>query len=95
MGETLDQALDAMFGDGQSISVTGQQADTAGQGELSAATKAATAAAPTGNMASLLQQAQTHYDRAIAAQRAGDWAAYGKEIDALGAVLNQLRTKRQ
>jgi uncharacterized membrane protein (UPF0182 family) len=39
----------------------------------------------------VLRQAQEHYDRAIAAQRAGDWAAYGREIDQLGAVLKQLR----
>ena len=30
------------------------------------------------------------YEAAIAAQRAGDWAAYGKAIDELGAVLEQL-----
>lgn len=95
MGETLDQALDAMFGNGQSISVTGQAADTLGQGELAAAASKGAAAVPTGNVTSLLQQAQTHYDRAIAAQRAGDWAAYGKEIDALGAVLKQLKARQQ
>jgi uncharacterized membrane protein (UPF0182 family) len=41
-----------------------------------------------------LQEAQQHYDRAIAAQRAGDWATYGREIDALGKVLKQLRPGR-
>jgi uncharacterized membrane protein (UPF0182 family) len=40
-----------------------------------------------------VQQAQSHYDRAIAAQRAGDWASYGKEINALGSVLEQLRSR--
>ena len=30
------------------------------------------------------------YDRAIAAQRAGDWAAYGQAIDELGRVLDRL-----
>jgi uncharacterized membrane protein (UPF0182 family) len=39
----------------------------------------------------LLQEAQQHYDRAISAQRAGDWATYGREIDALGKVLKQMR----
>jgi uncharacterized membrane protein (UPF0182 family) len=42
----------------------------------------------------LLRQAQDHYDRAITAQRAGDWAAYGREIEQLGAVLKQLRSSR-
>jgi uncharacterized membrane protein (UPF0182 family) len=42
----------------------------------------------------LVRQAQQHYDRAIAAQRSGDWATYGREIDQLGAVLTQLRARR-
>ncbi|HEU5478590.1 MAG TPA: hypothetical protein VFU90_02105, partial [Candidatus Tumulicola sp.] len=50
------------------------------------------APAPSAGVASLIEQAQSHYDRAIAAQRAGDWSAYGKQIDSLGAVLTQLRS---
>ena len=49
-------------------------------------------AAVTGATADLLRQAQQHYDRAISAQRAGDWAAYGREIDQLGAALKQLKS---
>ena len=93
MRETLEQALDAMFGNGAAVAVSGQQADTAGVGAPSPA--AGAAPAPSASMASLLQQAQSHYDRAIAAQRAGNWAAYGKEIDALGSVLAQLRSRQQ
>jgi uncharacterized membrane protein (UPF0182 family) len=44
--------------------------------------------------AALLQEAQQHYDRAITAQRAGDWATYGREIEELGKVLKQLRVGR-
>jgi uncharacterized membrane protein (UPF0182 family) len=44
--------------------------------------------------ADLLREAQQHYDRAIAAQRAGDWATYGREIDQLGALLKGLPSKR-
>jgi hypothetical protein len=91
MGETLDQALTAMFGSGATAAVTGQQADTAGAGAVPAPNAAA--AVPAAGVASLLQQAQSHYDRAIAAQRAGDWATYGKEISALGSVIEQLRAK--
>jgi hypothetical protein len=91
MGETLDQALTAMFGSGATAAVTGQQADTAGVGAVPAPNAAA--AVPAAGVASLLQQAQSHYDRAIAAQRAGDWATYGKEISALGSVIEQLRAK--
>ena len=90
MGETLDQALDAMFGNGAPAPVTQAPADTSGQGELSAAAGAPTPALGAG-AAALLQQAQDHYDRAIAAQRAGNWAEYGRQIDALGAVIRQLK----
>jgi len=44
--------------------------------------------------ADLIRQAQQHYDRAIAAQRIGDWATYGREIDQLGGVLTQLRARK-
>ena len=93
MGETLDQALEAMFGNGAEVSVNGQAPDTLGQGALES--PATSARAPTATMASLLQQAQSHYDKAISAQRAGNWAEYGKEIDALGAILQQLRSRKQ
>lgn len=91
MGETLDQALNAMFGGGAAAAVSSEQADTLGANAAPAPNAAV--AAPSAGTASLLQQAQSHYDRAISAQRAGDWATYGKEINALGAVLEQLRTR--
>jgi hypothetical protein len=53
--------------------------------------------APTGGaaespqVASLVAAANAHYARAQAALRAGDFAAYGKEIDALGRALTELR----
>jgi len=42
---------------------------------------------------SLIQQAAEAYDRAIQAQRQGDWAGYGEEIRKLGTLLQQLRKK--
>ena len=79
MSETLERGLAQLFG-----GETGPRAATA--------VAAAGAPAPSA-MASALQQAQQHYDRALAAQRAGNWAEYGREIEALGAVLKQLREK--
>jgi len=38
----------------------------------------------------LISQAQQHYDRAEEYLRAGDWAGYGREMDALQEVLRQL-----
>jgi len=38
----------------------------------------------------LVSQASAHYQRALAAQRNGDWALYGEEIERLGEILEQL-----
>ena len=38
----------------------------------------------------LAQQASEHYSRAMQAQRQGDWASYGAEIERLGDVLERL-----
>ncbi|MGH7572416.1 MAG: UPF0182 family protein [Gemmatimonadota bacterium] len=38
----------------------------------------------------LARQAQAAYDRAIAAQRRGDWAAYGAALDELGRILGRM-----
>jgi uncharacterized membrane protein (UPF0182 family) len=101
MGETLEEGLDALFGSGAA-----RQTRTSIQDSLSslgASEQAVTgggvtpspAQAPSGATAELLREAQTHYDRAIAAQRAGNWAEYGREIDQLGAVIRSLRAARK
>src|SRR5690349_4060878 len=74
MGETLEEGLALMFGGAV------PQRGALGAAD-SAAGPAPANALPTnlaGNAAGLLRQAQDHYDRAIAAQRSGDWAAYGR-----------------
>lgn len=40
--------------------------------------------------AGLIEQARQHYDKAQQYLRAGDWAGYGEELDALKSVLDQL-----
>ncbi|MGH7564769.1 MAG: UPF0182 family protein, partial [Gemmatimonadota bacterium] len=45
---------------------------------------------PPAQVADLARQAQTAYDRAIAAQRRGDWAAYGEALDELGRILGRM-----
>lgn len=42
-------------------------------------------------VATLVAEANDHYARAQDALRRGDWAAYGREIQALGKVLGELR----
>jgi uncharacterized protein len=48
-------------------------------------------APPKSDIQGLASQAKGHYDRALRAQREGDWALYGEEIKKLGAVLEQIR----
>ena len=51
---------------------------------------------PTGGdpgLSSLAAEAQRHYERAVQAQKAGDWATYGEELRQLGQVLDRMRAK--
>jgi uncharacterized membrane protein (UPF0182 family) len=43
--------------------------------------------------ADFIRQASEAYDRAVQAQRQGDWAAYGEELKKLGAILQELKKK--
>ncbi|HLA13800.1 MAG TPA: UPF0182 family protein [Gemmatimonadaceae bacterium] len=95
MAETLEEGLNIVFGSGAARRVEGIAADTAAR-TVPAAVQPTTAPAPVGAVApagnaELLREAQQHYDRALAAQRAGNWAEYGREIEQLGATLRRLR----
>ena len=80
MEETLEACLARMFG-----GVVAKPAAAAGS------VPSPVPATEGDNAASLAQQARDLYDRAVAAQRAGDWARYGEEINRLGEVLKQLQ----
>src|SRR5689334_21079540 len=86
MEQTLEEGLGRLFG------------GSAGQPQeelVSATTPVAAGGAPATAAAStpppaftaLAGEARQHYDRAIEAQRAGDWARYGQELRMLGDVL--------
>jgi hypothetical protein len=99
MGESLEEGLNALFGSGAAAQTRASVQDSlsalgAEQSVVSAGAVPTTGAAPSGAIADLLREAQTHYDRAIAAQRAGNWADYGREIDALGATIRALRAAK-
>ena len=64
-------------------------ADSSAQQDTSQASRPSSAGPPTANQ-QMLKEANDHYQRAISAQRAGDWAAYGREIQQLGEVLKRL-----
>jgi len=89
MGETLEDGLGMLFGQAAGAPRLLAAADSG-----AAPTAQGTATAVTGAATELVRAAQQHYDRAIAAQRAGDWATYGREIDQLGVILGQLRGRK-
>jgi len=80
MAETLDQGLTLLFGGGGARPTV----------EETATTPAPAAGATAGVSATLIRQVQDAYDRAIAAQRAGNWAQYGEEMNRLGDLLRRL-----
>jgi uncharacterized membrane protein (UPF0182 family) len=91
MEPTLDQALARLFGDAPS-----QDGDVElVRGPAAPSSEAAPAAAPPApgdvDLAGLGARARGHYERAVEAQRNGDWGKYGEELKALGEVLAQMR----
>jgi uncharacterized protein len=94
MAETLEQGLERLFG------AEDREATTTTPGATGAPVKeTAPNAAPGGpgpgpgaeNLAAL---ARGHYERALQAQRDGNWALYGEEIKRLGDVLARMSPKR-
>jgi uncharacterized protein len=88
MEPTLDAAIARIFG--------GPAAPVPPASQSTSATPAGEPAAPAPSSApppltALATAAQRHYEQAIQAQRAGDWAKYGEEIRALGDALKQLQ----
>ena len=89
MEETLDQALARLFGSREA----GALPVGAVVAELNVPPPdtGTPAGAPVGTPP-LVAQASQHYQRALQAQREGNWALYGQEIDRLGEVLTRLDT---
>ena len=88
MEETLDQALNRIFpGDGRPTAPApaaepeGVEVPQPGAPGSSAAIDA------------LAEQARSHYQRALQAQREGNWALYGEEIRKLGEVLEKMKKR--
>ena len=77
MDETLDGALAKIFG---------QSGLTESETEGPAA-----GAAAVPSEENLSAQAEDHYDRAMKAQREGDWALYGAEIRKLGEIIGRMK----
>ena len=93
MDSTLDAALARLFGGPMpAAAAPTTAAGAAGAGETGpapgapAAPRAGVPGAP-----DLAAEARAAYDRAIAAQKAGDWAKYGEEIRRLGELLQRMK----
>jgi uncharacterized protein len=90
MAETLDEGLVRLFTEDDTVAPT-LMASTPEDTRPNLTPSAVTSApAPNASTTELLRRATQHYERAIEAQRAGNWATYGAELDRLGAVLRQL-----
>jgi uncharacterized membrane protein (UPF0182 family) len=86
MEETLEEALAALFG-----GATGTDRPTV-EREAAALAAAGEATPAVGvSFSDLIDRASRAYERAIEAQRSGDWARYGEEMRQVGELLRQLR----
>ncbi len=87
MEETLDQALGQLFRSGAPAAPPlAPEAILANQETVIPAPDLPA----TSDDDPLVSQASVHYQRALAAQRNGDWSLYGEEIERLGEILEQL-----
>ncbi len=87
MEPTLEEALGRIFG-----TLLPSPSQPVPPGEPAPGPSVSTPSRPSRDrVAALATEASAHYARAQAALRSGDFAAYGREIDALGKVLQELR----
>ncbi len=86
MEETLDAGLTRLFGG----SAGGRTQPAATPAAAGAPAAAAAPALSDAELRTLVAEARSHYQAALAAQRALDWATYGEEIRKLGEVLERL-----
>jgi len=87
MEETLSAALERIFPGGARL----QPQPPAIEGQPAAAPAVEGSQPRSPYAGSLAEQARAHYQRALQAQREGNWALYGEEIKKLGEVLEKMR----
>ena len=93
MEPTLDLALARLFGANERQPMVPAKPAVAG---AAGATAASATATPTTSPEwdQLAAEASATYQRALEAQKAGDWAKYGEEIKRLGEILERLKQRR-
>jgi hypothetical protein len=93
MEKTLEAGLARLFG-GAAPAQPPAETETRGpSGAPAPASTTSPAAGSSPELSSLAAEARTHYDRAVQAQRQGDWAKYGEELRQLGQVLEKMKSR--
>jgi uncharacterized membrane protein (UPF0182 family) len=90
MEPTLEAGLARLFGAATPDRPLTEELAPSAPGAPTAPSAPGTGAPGTG-APGLVSEAQAAYERAIAAQKAGDWARYGEEIRRLGEILAKMR----
>ena len=102
MEPTLEAGLDRIFGpqataafraDAERLAAERGAASGSGTGAPQPGAAAPPAPAGPESLQALAKRARDHYERAMQAQKAGNWAQYGQEIEALGRVIEQMRAQ--
>ncbi|MGE3191667.1 MAG: UPF0182 family protein, partial [Vicinamibacterales bacterium] len=91
MERTLEEGLSRLFGGATQPAAGPPAAAGPAAAEAPGAAPAAPAAGP--DAAAMAEEARQAYQRAIDAQRAGDWATYGEQIKRLGELLERMRPR--
>jgi uncharacterized membrane protein (UPF0182 family) len=93
METTLEAGLARLFGGSvPPAAPSGTETRAPGAGPGAAPAVAGAPGAPP-ELNALAAEARGHYDRAVQAQRQGDWATYGEELRQLGLVLDKMRAR--
>ena len=94
MEPTLDQAIARLFGQGDRAAQPPKPATDGRTPPPAAGTRRPPASTPA-TWERMAAEARDTYQRALDAQRAGDWAKYGEEIKRLGELLDRMRPQRE
>jgi hypothetical protein len=93
MAETLNQALVQIFGSSVATALAPDRLQSSATSVVQASSEipeAPAAGQPDQTMTALAAEAKTHLDRALKAQRDGDWATYGEEIKKVGEIVDRM-----
>ncbi len=92
MQETLEEGLAELFG-GKGAAPSTPSTSTAAPAPTPSTEGAPRPSSTSPDLTALAAEAQAHYERAVAAQKGGDWATYGDELRQLGQVLERMKAR--